>query len=221
MHQLAGEVADGVILTSIATPAPIQHAKNMLNRGAEIAGRDPAKSTIAASVIYAVAENAAEAAQAAKEDILFYLGYPEIDPLLEQSGFMQEAETIRRVNRERGKGNVLALVNERMLENLAIFGEARHCRAKLEELIGAGLDVPIIRVSNVPYAEREKKQAFLRALDSLRHFCGGRWAMQRFLSPLSCYTWWASPPAWGTRWLGRLSFPALPRSWGLKLGSSG
>jgi 5,10-methylenetetrahydromethanopterin reductase len=221
MHQLAGEVADGVILTSIATPAPIQHAKNMLNRGAEIAGRDPAKSTIAASVIYAVAENAAEAAQAAKEDILFYLGYPEIDPLLEQSGFMQEAETIRRVNRERGKGNVLALVNERMLENLAIFGEARHCRAKLEEFIGAGLDVPIIRVSNVPYAEREKKQAFLRALDSLRHFCGGRWAMQRILSPLSCYTWWASPPAWGTRWLGRLSFPALPRSWGLKLGSSG
>jgi hypothetical protein len=89
-------------------------------------------------VIYAVAEDVAEAAQAAKEDILFYLGYPEIDPLLEHAGFMAEAETIR--------------------------------RAKLGELLEAGLDLPIIRVSNVPYAEREKKQVFLRAIDSLRHF---------------------------------------------------
>jgi 5,10-methylenetetrahydromethanopterin reductase len=62
MLQLAGEVADGVILNSIATPAHIQHARNMLKRGAEIAGRDPAKGTIAASVIYAVADNVAEAA---------------------------------------------------------------------------------------------------------------------------------------------------------------
>jgi 5,10-methylenetetrahydromethanopterin reductase len=170
MLQLAGEVADGVILNSIATPAHIQHAKDMLQRGAEIAGRDPAKSTIAASVIYAVAQNVAEAAQAAKEDILFYLGYPEINPLLEQSGFMEEADTIRRVNRERGKAEALALISERMLESLAIYGEAQHCRAKLEALIGAGLDVPVIRVSNVPYAEREKKQVFLRAIDSLRHF---------------------------------------------------
>jgi 5,10-methylenetetrahydromethanopterin reductase len=170
MLQLAGEVADGVILNSIPTPAHIQHARTMLRRGAEIAGRDPAKSTIAASVIYAVAENVAEAAQAAKEDILFYLGYPEINPILEQSGFMEEAEAIRRVNRERGKAEALALISERMLESLAIYGAPQHCRAKLEEWIRAGLDLPIIRVSNVPYAEREKKTVFLRAIDSLRHF---------------------------------------------------
>jgi hypothetical protein len=34
----------------------------MHKQGAEIAGRDPAKSTIAARVIYAVAENVTEAA---------------------------------------------------------------------------------------------------------------------------------------------------------------
>jgi 5,10-methylenetetrahydromethanopterin reductase len=170
MLQLAGEVADGVILNSIPTPAHIRHARDMLKRGAEIAGRDPAKSTIAASVIYAVAENVAAAAQAAREDILFYLGYPEVNPILEQSGFMEEAEAIRRVNRERGKAEALALISERMLESLAIYGTAQHCRAKLEEWIRAGLDLPIIRVSNVPYAEREKKPVFLRAIDSLRHF---------------------------------------------------
>lgn len=170
MFQLAGEVADGVILNSIATPVHIQHARDMIKLGAAKSGRDPAKSTIAASVIYAVADNVGEAAQAAKEDILFYLGYPEINPILEQSGFMEEAETIRRANRERGKAEALALISEGMLESLAIYGEAQHCRAKLGEWIRAGLDLPIIRVSNVPYAEREKKQIFLRAIGSLRNF---------------------------------------------------
>lgn len=170
MFQLAGEVADGVILNSIATPAHVHHARDMIKLGAAQSGRDPAKSTIAASVIYAVADNVGEAAQAAKEDILFYLGYPEINPILEQSGFTEEAETIRRANRGSGKAEALALISERMLESLAMYGEAQHCRAKLGEWIRAGLDVPIIRVANVPYAEREKKQVFLRAIGSLRNF---------------------------------------------------
>ena len=168
MLQLAGEVADGVILNSLATPAHIQHAREMIRRGADRTGRDPAKISIASSVIYAVAEDLAAAAQAAKEDILFYLGYPEINPLLEQSGFMEEAEAIRRVNRERGKAEALVLISQRMLDSLAIYGEAQHCQAKLGELIAGGLDVPIIRVSNVPYGEKEKKRVFLRAIKSLR-----------------------------------------------------
>jgi len=170
MLQLAGEVGDGVILNSMATSAHIQHVREMVTRGAEKAGRDPAEITIAASVIYAVSENVTEAAQAAKEDILFYLGYPEINPILEQSGFMEEAETIRRANRAHGKAEALALISQRMLDSMAIYGTAQQCRVTLGELIGAGLDLAIIRVSNVPYAEVQKREIFLRAIESLRGF---------------------------------------------------
>jgi alkanesulfonate monooxygenase SsuD/methylene tetrahydromethanopterin reductase-like flavin-dependent oxidoreductase (luciferase family) len=53
MLSLAGEVADGVILNSLVTPAHIQQAKALMQQGAARAGRDPSRLSIAASVIYA------------------------------------------------------------------------------------------------------------------------------------------------------------------------
>lgn len=170
MLQLAGEVADGVILNSIPTPEHIRHAKQMIKQGAEKTGRDPGKTTIASSVIYSVSDNAEEAAKAAKEDILFYLGYPEVTPMLEQSGFLEEAQAVRAAYRDSGKEKALGMVSQRMLDSLSIHGNAAQCRTQLSELIKAGLDLPIIRVSNVPYDEKDKKRVFLRAIDSLKNF---------------------------------------------------
>ena len=161
MLQLAGEVADGVILNSLVTPAHIQHAKALMQQGAARAGRDPSALTIAASVIYAVADDAEEAAAAAKEDVLFYLGYQEINPILEHAGVMEEADAIRRAPQ---------LITQRMLDHLATYVTAERFRTRLRAVIEAGLDVPIIRVSNVPYAETEKKSVLLRAIESLRDF---------------------------------------------------
>jgi 5,10-methylenetetrahydromethanopterin reductase len=170
MLQLAGEVADGVILNSLVTLVHIQQAKALMQQGAARAGRDPSGLSIAASVIYAVADDAEEAAAAAKEDVLFYLGYPEINPILEHAGVMEEAAAIRQTNRQHGKAAALQLITQRMLDHLAIYGSAEHCRARLREIIEAGLDVPIIRVSNVPYAETDKKPVCLWALESWRDF---------------------------------------------------
>lgn len=170
MLELAGEVADGVILNSFPTPAHIQHAKTMVRQGAQKAGRDLDNITIAGSVIYSVSEDEEEAMRAAKEDVLFYLGYPEVNPMLEQSGFLEEAELLRKTNREAGKEKALALMSQSMLDTLSIYGDRQRCWARLRGLMRAGLDLPIIRVSNVPYAEKDKKRVFLRAIESLQGF---------------------------------------------------
>lgn len=170
MIELAGEIGDGVILNSIPTPQHIHHARKMLDQGAAKAKRDPSRLTIASSVIYAVSDDVEEAAAAAKEDVLFYVGYPEVDPILEQSGLMAQAEEIRLVQRERGRRAALDLITRPMLDALAIYGRADDCRAKLRETIRAGIDLPIVRVSNVPYPEGNKKTVFLRAIESLRGF---------------------------------------------------
>lgn len=170
MISLAGEVGDGVILNSIATPAHIQRSRELLREGAAKVGRNPSPLTLAASVVYAVAEEVEEAVQAAKEDVLFYLGYPEIDPLLEQSGFLEEAAAIRKAQREEGKEAALRLIGRPMLDAMTIHGRPEACRERLKEIIAAGIDLPIIRVSNVPYPESQKKRVFLRAIESLRGF---------------------------------------------------
>ena len=170
MIRLAGEIADGVILNSLPTQEHIQFVKGALQQGAERGGRDPGGLTIASSVIYSVSDDLDEAVTAAKEDVLFYLGYPEIDPILEQSGLMDVAEAIRRTNRERGKEAALDLITPPLLDSLAVYGNAERCREGLKALMAAGIDLPIIRVSNVPYAEKDKKRVFLRAIESLRDF---------------------------------------------------
>ena len=170
MLQLAGEVADGVILNSIVTPEHLQHARELLRQGAMHTGKGPAPLRIASSVIYAVSDNQEEAARAAKEDVLFYLGYPEVNPMLEQSGFLEEAELLRRVNRQEGKEKALGMMSQQMLDSLAIYGDEQRCNERLRELINLGLDLPIIRVSNVPYPEKDKKRVFLRAIESLQGF---------------------------------------------------
>ncbi|MBI4199989.1 MAG: LLM class flavin-dependent oxidoreductase [Chloroflexi bacterium] len=170
MLTLAGEIADGGILNSIPTPGHIRHARQVLQRGAAKAGRDPGRLTVAASVIYSVSDNLEEAAAAAKEDVLFYLGYPEINPILEQSGLMKAAESVRQASREHGKRLALELIDKPMLDALAVYGDAKRCRARLKELMEAGIDLPIIRVSNALYPEADKKRVFLRAIESLQGF---------------------------------------------------
>jgi 5,10-methylenetetrahydromethanopterin reductase len=170
MLTLAGETADGVILNSIPTPEHVRHAREAVRKGAARAGRDPGRLTIAASVIYSVSDNLEEAAAAAREDILFYLGYSEINPILEQSGLMEAAKAIRQAQQERGKEAALDLISPPMLDALAVYGDAKRCQDRLRELVQAGIDLPIIRVSNVPYPERDKKRVFLRAIGTLKEF---------------------------------------------------
>src|SRR5437667_713643 len=71
MLELAGKVADGVILNSISTPEYVKFAREMIADGANSVGRNPSKIEIAHSVIYAVSDDHQEAIKAAKEDILF------------------------------------------------------------------------------------------------------------------------------------------------------
>jgi len=167
MLRLAGEVADGVILNSISTPEYVQSASDTIAEGAEGAGRDRSEIEIGHSIIFAVAEDRAEAAQAAREDILFYVSYPELDPIIEKSPFMAEAMKMRELYAKGEKEEALSLVTDEMLDEFSVYGAPEECRAKLRKFLRRGVTLPIIRVSNTPYPEKEKKRAFMRAIRAL------------------------------------------------------
>ncbi len=170
MLELVGKVADGVILNSISTPEYVKFARERIADGARSVGRDPSQIEIGHSVIYAVAEDSQEAIKAAKEDILFYVSYPELDPVIERSAFRTEALKMREFYLKGEKEAALSLISSEMLDAFAVYGTPRECRDRLRKFVGRGVTLPIIRVSIMPYKEHERKAIFLRAVESLKEW---------------------------------------------------
>jgi 5,10-methylenetetrahydromethanopterin reductase len=168
MLELTGKVADGVILNSISTPEYVKFACERIADGAKSAGRDPSKIEIGHSVIYAVAEDGQEAIEAAKEDILFYLSYPELDPVIEKSAFKAEVPKIRECYLKGDKEAALSLISSEMLDTFSVYGTPGECRERLRKFVGRGVSLPIIRVSMATHKKHQRKAIFLRAVESLR-----------------------------------------------------
>jgi 5,10-methylenetetrahydromethanopterin reductase len=168
MLELVGKVADGVILNSISTIEYVKSACERIAEGAKSVGRDSSKIEIGHSVIYSVAEDTQEAIRAAKEDILFYVSYPELNPVIEKSAFMKEAMKMRESYQRGDKEAALSLINDEMLDTFAVYGNPSECRDRLRKFVGRGVTFPIIRVSVMPYKEHERRAIFLRAVESLK-----------------------------------------------------
>jgi 5,10-methylenetetrahydromethanopterin reductase len=168
MLELAGRVADGVILNSISTPEYVTFARERIADGANSVGRDPSRIEIGHSIIYAVSEDSQEAIKAAKEDILFYISYPELDPVIERSPFKEEVGKVRELYSNGDKNAALSLISAEMLDTFAVYGTPDECRERLRKFVRRGVTLPIMRVSIMPYKEDERKAIFLRAVESLR-----------------------------------------------------
>lgn len=170
MLELAGWISDGVILNSISTPEYMRFALDRISEGAKSVGRNPRKIEIAHSIIFAIADDIEEAETAAKEDILFYLSYPELDPVIEKSPFRNEATKIRDLYIKGNKKEALALINQEMIDTFAVYGTPKDCLSKLRHFIQRGITLPIIRVSVMLYDEKRRKSVFLRTLKALENY---------------------------------------------------
>ncbi len=170
MLELAGEIADGVILNSISTPEYVKFARERIAAGASRAGRKSSEIEICHSIVYAVADDFDEAADASKEDILFYISYPELDAVIERSPFKAEALKMRTLNLKGRKKEALSLITDEMLDIFTVCGTVDEGKAKLEKFLRRGIALPIIRVSVSPNEESERKRVFLRAIMSLTDF---------------------------------------------------
>jgi 5,10-methylenetetrahydromethanopterin reductase len=167
MLELAGRVADGVILNSISTLEYVKFALERISEGARSVGRDPSEVQIGHSIIYSVSDDIQKAIDAAKEDILFYLSYPELDPVIEKSPFKADAVKTRELYSKGRKKEAIALVSDEMLDDFAVYGTPGDCKVKLSKFIRRGIGLPIIRVSVTSYKETERKSIFMNAIDSL------------------------------------------------------
>src|SRR5205823_1292468 len=138
MHELAGEIADGVILNFMpvdAVPRMLAHVR----AGAARAGRDPATLEVVARFQTVVTDDAPAARDAIRQMMGPYFATSVYNRFIAWCGFPEEARAIDTAWRTKDRARNVAAVTDEMVDRLAIIGSAEHCRARLAGFAAADL----------------------------------------------------------------------------------
>lgn len=164
MLKLAGQTADGVILNSLTNKEYIRHAISIISKSTKELDRDNEYFEIASSVIFSVADKREDAIGASRHDVLFYALYPELNPIIEKTPYVERVAEIRKASAKGDFNGSLSLITDDMIEDLTISGTPRECRSKVRNLYNYGVTLPIIRVAVKPFREAERKEVFIKAI---------------------------------------------------------
>jgi probable F420-dependent oxidoreductase len=143
MIELAGEIADGVLLTW-ASPSYLKRAIEHLHRGAERAGRNPEDIHVACYLRTAVVDDPDRIRPALQRQIARYFNMPFYSSYFKQSGFEHEAAKISQALARGDTDGAASAISEAMQNELAIIGPAEHCRQEVESRRSLGLQLPVI-----------------------------------------------------------------------------
>jgi probable F420-dependent oxidoreductase len=163
MLELAGEIADGVLLNWIppdAVPASIAH----LRRGAQRAGRTLDGFEIASFVRTCVTDDTTAARETLARDITGYATVDVYASFFRTAGYADEVAAIGAAWTARDRAGAVTRVSPRMLDGLGVVGDEKFCRGRIEAFARSGLTQPVI----VPFAPAGAERASL--LRTLRAF---------------------------------------------------
>jgi probable F420-dependent oxidoreductase len=144
MLEIAGELADGVLLTW-PTPRTIARAVQHVAIGARRAGRAATDVDVASLIPCAVAKTAAAARDALRPAVGLYAGFfPRYNRLLAEAGFADAVRAIKEAFDRGGRDAAATKVPDDLIDAVALAGTPETCRERIQEYRRAGLALPII-----------------------------------------------------------------------------
>ena len=163
MLELAGEIADGVLLNWIApegVPAALRHVE----QGARRAGRSLADFDVAAFVRTAVTDEPEDARQTLGREITGYAIVDAYARFFAECGYASEVEAVNAAWKAGDRVGAVKQVSRRVLDGLGVVGAEDFCRARFAEFARQGLTQPVL----IPIAlGADPKAALLRAVRAL------------------------------------------------------
>ena len=165
MLELAGEIADGALMTW-AAPGYLKTAAYHLRLGAERAGRNPDDVDLASYIRVAVVDNLDQVRPAMQREIANYCSRPFYKSYFDQEGFPEEAAAIARAWSVGDANSAAEAVTDDMIRQLAVFGTAEECRTQVEARRAMGLKQPVIG----PYVHTDNPMKCYR--DAVEAFSG-------------------------------------------------
>ena len=143
--QMAGAIADGVILSTLSSPEYVRFAREQVRLGAEQVGRPLEGFEVSALLPISISEDEREAREAVKPLLAILLGMGAADATSPILRCVEFPEPLLRQFRDRfAQGEIpVDLVDDDVIDRLAVAGTPDHCRARMAEFVAAGLDIPI------------------------------------------------------------------------------
>ncbi len=147
MMELAGEIADGVLLNYLVSPAYNKEAMEHLEAGARRGGRSPDEIDRPQLIVCSLDRDRAVALDNARELVTQYLGQQ--PHIMKASGVSQELlDEIGRVltwpAQEHQIREAMRLVPDEVVQLITASGTPDECRAKVGEYIAAGCTCPVL-----------------------------------------------------------------------------
>jgi probable F420-dependent oxidoreductase len=143
MLELAGELADGIVLNLMpvdAVPRMLEHVRI----GAERAGRDASELEIVCRFQTVVTDDEAGARGMVRRMLGPYFATAVYNRFAAWCGFEDESRAILEAWTMKDRAANLAAVTDDMIDRIAIIGTAEACRAKIECFVAAGITTPMV-----------------------------------------------------------------------------
>jgi len=153
MLELAGELADGVVLWLCAPVYVRSVVVPAVTRGRARAGKPLAGFEVVAAVPAAVTDDVTAVGETFREELTRYLALPFYRTMLRASGF---GEALAAFDRDRSRGRAADAVPAELAEALGAVGDRATVRAYVEAYRAAGVTLPVVRPIGVPEAPYAK-----------------------------------------------------------------
>ena len=145
MLQLAGEVADGVIINMLGESF-VPSVLAEVHKGAARAGRDPNDIEVVMRVQCCVTDDPQPIRDAFASAFSAYIVAPGYDTFFTWQGFGEVVEGVRAAREARDRAASRAAVSDAILDALVVAGSADEVNARLKAFMNAGVDTPAVHV---------------------------------------------------------------------------
>ncbi len=146
MLQLAGEVADGVLLSNAASVDHVKFAKTQVLQSASKVGRSVEEVDVACCVMTWLSEDAAKAVPQIKRQIAAFLAVPGREVLFgEEGGGMPKVTSLIKTAKQGKLDEAAAMIDDEILNLVTVSGTRQECARRFEEYIQAGAQALILR----------------------------------------------------------------------------
>jgi alkanesulfonate monooxygenase SsuD/methylene tetrahydromethanopterin reductase-like flavin-dependent oxidoreductase (luciferase family) len=139
MLRLSGEIADGTVVSVLASPEYVTWTREQIAAGQAAAGRNDAHP-MAVFAMFSVDRAGTKAKEAIRPVTAFYLHAMPENALTDVYGIAEEAAALA----AQGFDAVLEGMPDQWIEDLVIAGDLEECAAKIRRLLEAGADSVVL-----------------------------------------------------------------------------